>query len=678
MTTFIEDTASGTEPPCDPVIDTDDLGERSSEPPADSPFDTATTVDEIAEQDAEPGSHEGEPRSARDVLAELEVSYPTYFADPDLLIRGPNRPEKPDDADFDADLAAHGNYVPIIATVDDKGLVVEDGWHRTRALQRAAAIARDQDPDAEVRKAWIIVLPPDAELSEKQRVIDRVRMQFATGKYRFTQNDADRLAAAAALFAVKATVKDVRQTLGLTAKEATAYRKVATSETATAAVNAHQFDIFHAAAADRFADDPHRTALLAQAELDGLFDHVYAQMIAEDEAAEADRLAAEEAEATRVRVAAAYEATANSYTERGFAVYAELPDDTDNWLPLDYLLTATADRPGEAELTAHPQAFAVVLTQRIVHVETGEAVDPDSIDPYTRDYPDIEFAVVGKVHIRDVQESEEFDPTYYCIDLDTAGLFIDPAELPDDTESDNGSDADRSTGRTESIAQRMERKERQEAERKRHHDRTRVLNTKSVAAAKVRRDWVSNHWFTNKKVIVAGMGALIGLTMEHAELIDRYHARYLADDLGNHIVPADAGVTARDNAGLLYTALRVVAALEIDILSNPDVSDAKARGWRQPRNPLWKPYIDLLASHGYPVSPFERILTGELTADQVYDGVTEPVADADDTDETEDESEIESVQESDEPDVESGEGGEGELGSEDPATVTDIPEQAAA
>ncbi|MBF6341281.1 hypothetical protein IU450_36180 [Nocardia abscessus] len=687
MTTFIDD-ATTAEPDTDPT-ESIGLGEHFSdedrEHPDEDRNDTSTDNDTAEPDQISAPGDDGEPRTALEVLADLEPAYPSYFADPRTLVRGPNRPEKPDDADFDADLASNGNYLPIIVSVIDGQLVVEDGWHRTRALQRAAG---DQ-PQEKIRKAWIIALPADTDASEKQRVIKRVRLQFSTGKYRLTQDDADRLAAAAALFEVKATVKEIGANLGMSAKEVRAYRKVANSATATARVLSHQFDIFHAADADRYADDPDKTARLIQAELDGLFDHVFAEMVAEDEARAAAEAAAAEAEATRQRVAAALETASTSYADRGFVVFAEFPDDPENWLPLEMLLTATGERASEADAMAHPDAFAVVLTQRIVHAETGEPVDPDSIDDYTRSFPEA-TADPGLLHIRDVREEEAFEPSYFCLDLDAADLTIDPNELPADTEPDDGSDhaVDGDTGPGETIAQRYEREEREAAERAAKMNRTRVLNMKSVAAAKVRRKWIVENWFTNKKTIPAGMGALIGLTVAKGDLIDRYHARQLAAELGAHVSGAreGAGVQARDNAGLLYTAVRVVAALEADILPNLEASEAKARGWRGAREPLWADYIGLLATDGYSAAPYDRILTGELTADQVYEGVTEPAAatgteDAGSATEDEATTDIESesadagleVAELDTDLVSDGE----EIGGEDEATGEHIPATAA-
>ncbi|WP_433678768.1 hypothetical protein [Nocardia sp. CA-119907] len=571
---------------------------------------------------------DGNPPSALEVLEGLELAYPTYFAEPMKLVRGPNRPEKPDDPDFDADLAKNGNDIPIIVSVIDGRLVVEDGWHRTRALQRAAVKARESGQ--KVRKAWIIALPEDTEADEKQRVIARVRMQFSTGKYRVTQDDADRLAATAALFEVKATDKEVRENLGLTTREIRAYRKVAKSATATAAVMDHQFDIFHAADADRYANDPRRHRLV-QAELDGNFDYVFAEMVAEDEARAAEEAARAEAEATRIQVAAAYEAAVTDYADRGFHVVDEIPEGLDCW-PLELLLTASGDRAGEVDAAAQPDAFAVVLTQRIVHIDTGELIAPDRIDDFTRANPDAE-ASNGQVHARHVREEDSFYPSYFCLDPDAAALTVDEASFPESTDSDarddvSGTAADQPT---ETIEERHERQQR-EAERDRQRaadvNRVRALNTKSVAAANRRRKFVRENWFTGKKTIPAGMGELIGMVVGKSALLERYTTSVLAAELGKHLsdAPVGGGVKARDNHGLLYAALRVVAAMEADILPNLEVSESKAKGWRGVREPLWKPYIELLATHGHNRAPFDYILTGELTADQVYNGDTEPAA----------------------------------------------------
>lgn len=599
---------------------------------------TTTELEPALEDRIPDTSSDGNPPSALEVLEGLELAYPTYFAEPERLVRGPNRPEKPEDPDFDADLAKNGNDIPIIVSVINGRLVVEDGWHRTRALQRAAVKARESGQ--QVRKAWIIALPEDTEADEKQRVIARVRMQFSTGKYRVTQDDADRLAATAALFDVRATDKEVRENLGLTTREIRAYRKVAKSATATAAVMDHQFDIFHAAEADRYAGDPEATARLVQAELDGDFDYVFAEMVAEDEARAADEAARAEAEATKIRVAAAYEAAIIDYADRGFHVVDELPEGLDCW-PLELLLTAAGKRAGETDAAAKPDAFAVVLTQRIVDIDTGELIDLDRIDDFTRTHPDAE-AANGQVHARQVREEDSFYPTFFCLDPDAAALTVDAASFPEYADSDvrddvGGAAADQATETSEEREERQKREAEQDRQRTADVNRVRALNTKSVAAANRRRKFVRENWFTGKKTIPAGMGELIGLVMGNSALLERYATSVLATELGKHLsdAPVGGGVKARDNHGLLRAALRVVAAMEADILPNLEVSESKAKGWRGAREPLWQYYIELLATHGHKPSPFDRILTGELTADQVYHGDTEPYQDDRDTPGTE-------------------------------------------
>ncbi|MFE9328364.1 hypothetical protein ACIHDR_46830 [Nocardia sp. NPDC052278] len=573
---------------------------------------------------------------------DLEPAGRTFYINPDLLVRAPNRPEKPRSDDFNLDIAENGNYVPIVVSWrrSDNRFEVEDGWHRTLALRDAK------------RRAWIAVLPPDLTEDQKQKVIDRVGRQFSTGKFRFDQTEADRLCAAAMLFDVNVSQTTVRKRLGMTKQEVKAAKVIAKSPAATAAVNAHQLNILHAGMAEeRFGHDPDAMRALIDAEQRGEFEHLFAELVEEQELLAAQQQAEIEAAATAERLEVAYNHAVEDFTGRGFTVLADEPDfDDPGYRPLGTLVTADGVAPTEQDVIEHPERFAVVLIQHITHAETGELIDPADVDEHTGIYPDAD-PDVGCFHVRDVIKHEKYLPRYLCIDLDAAGLSS--IVEPDDDQS--GDNVGRSiNSNSESIEARSAREEKEAADARAKaaaNDRTKKLNVKSRSTTKVRRSEVIKKWFTERKTIDPGMLELIGMVNDHPELLNRFAAAELVKEFGKQVpaTPSSDGVKARDNHGGLRAALRAVAAVEADIVPN---LKTEAATWRRRRNPLWAAYFRLLeTSLDYKPQPYEKILTGELTPDQVLAGLTEAPApkaveeiDSVDADDPEADSGVESLQ----------------------------------
>ncbi|MEU6191365.1 ParB N-terminal domain-containing protein [Nocardia sp. NPDC047038] len=540
------------------------------------------------------------------------------FIDPNRLVRAPNRPEKPEDPDFDADIAEHGNHVPIVVSRNADGdYEVEDGWHRTRALQKTAHLA------------WVAVLPEDLSKDEKTRVIDRVGRQFSTGKHRFAQTEADRLHAMQMLFEIDLSNTEVAKRLKLSKETVKNARIVVKSERATAAVASDQLDIIHAGMAEQFADDPDAMRELLDAERDGMFEVVFQQLVderkrrAEQEAAEA--AAAEVAERLREILAA----TSAEFQQRGFEVLEFEPDlDDPDYLPLAALRTGD-DQAVTADFAEdNPHAFAVFLVRKTTLAETGELIHPEEVDDVTRRYPDA-TANSGLYHAREVVEEEEFVPIYLCHDRESVNLHLadDAAEPENDDITSTEDSAEQEAARAEAARKKREeweRQQREEAARLAAIQRTTALNNQMRSQTTRRRDNIQAKLFTDRKTVPAGWMELIGKVTDEPALLTRFAAQVLRSRLGAKVPaePTGGGIKVRDNHGGMRALLNTVAALEAAIQASDTSDDCKT--YERP-NPLYKLYMELLEKTiGHAISPIEYTLTGDLTPDEVLAGRRSP------------------------------------------------------
>ncbi|MEU2042730.1 hypothetical protein [Nocardia niwae] len=571
--------------------------------------------------------------------AEDDVRYAgeLIFINPNRLVRAPNRPEKPDDPDFDADIAEYGNHVPIVASRNAEGeLEVEDGWHRTRALRKSTHLA------------WVAVLPEDLSKDEKTRVIQRVNRQFSTGKHRFAQTEADRLHAMQMLFEIDLSNTEVAKRLKLSKETVKNARIVVESERATAAVASAQLDIIHAGMAEQFADDPEAMRELHDAERDGMFEVVFQQLVderkrrADQEAAEAE--AAEVAERLREILAT----TSAEFQQRGFEVLEFEPDlDDPDYLPLAALRTGD-DQAVTAEFAEeNPHAFAVFLVRKTTVAETGELIHPEEVDDVTRRYPDA-TAKAGMYHLREVIEEEAFVPIYLCHSLEAVDLH----SANDDTEAESYDIAsaedspEQEAARAEAERRRreeLERRQREEADRLAAIKRTTALNNLMRSSTTRRRENIQAKLFTDRKTVPAGGMELIGKVTDQPALLTRFAAHGLRNRLGAKVPaePTGGGVKVRDNHGGMRALLNAVAAIEADIQASDTSDDCKT--YETPR-PLYKLLFELLEKTiGHAISPIEYALAGDLTPDEVLAGRRsphDPPSGENDTDEALDSTEV--------------------------------------
>ncbi|PPJ36455.1 hypothetical protein C5E45_20640 [Nocardia nova] len=529
-----------------------------------------------------------------------QVAGQLLWLDPDKLEKARNRPSKPIDPGVKASIVKHGNFLPLVTVpTESGGYAVWDGWHRVEIL-------RDTE-----HMALCAVYPRDTSAEQLETEAERIALQFNSGAHRYAQNEIDRADAIAQMLELGFDVDETRETLvGITRDEARAVKKVTRSESAREALYSSDLDLLQsAAAAEHFGDDPEAIDRLIAAAAVGQFDHALKVML--DERAEIE---------AQERAAAAYAEIESSFTEAGLTVLTGAL--ADNVLALEDLLDADGNTP-TPETVPH-EHLAVVLVQQARVLDSEERIDIDQVDERTELFPD-DDPDPGMYHVRDVEVLDEFAPVYYCTDPDAAGLTRtelddesdEPDEVPDSVPTvPQESEAEREARLARAAAQaERERKQAEEAAAKRAE--ATILNRYARSATSVRREWLTENLFGGQKTVPPGGLELIGRVIAHPNLLNAYHARSLAAQLGTKVPnsPSSDGIKARDNHGGLRALLHVVAAVEADLQPTKDHPDYYRRV-----SSLHGDYMKFLASRGYRLAPVERVLTGELTKAQAMAG----------------------------------------------------------
>ncbi|MGW5223216.1 hypothetical protein ACWEQA_35660 [Nocardia sp. NPDC004085] len=580
MTTFATDTTTG-------------------EPDADF-TDTAIDIGENVSIDAPPEATQRERPAHGQVAGEL------LWLDPAKLESARNRPLKPIDPEVAASIREHGNFIPLVVIrTEDDGFAVWDGWHRVVLLRETPHMAK------------CAVYPLDTSAEQLDIEAERIALQFNSGAHRYTQSEIDRADAVAQMLELGFNLTETRRKLvGITSEEVRSVKKVTRSQTATQALHDSDLNLVQAAAAaEHFGDDPDAIDELIAAAADGQFEHVLAQMLEERADIEAEE-----------RLAAAYSDAVTSFTTAGFMVL-ELPL-PDGMVLLENLIDADRNTPTPDSVPI--EHLGVVLVQQAIVEDTQERIPVDLIDERTEQFPD-DDPDPGKFHISEVTVLAEFEPAYYCTDLEAAGLHrtdFDDAQ-PETDEHDVvviAEDPDQREARLARERAEAERRQRLADEAAAKRAQATILNRYARAATKVRREFLVTNLFNGQKTIPAGSWELIGRVLQHPHTLTAFHASDKARELGAKVPnsPSSSGMKARDNHGALRTLLRVVAAMEASLQPTNDHPDY----WRRV-NSLMGDYMGFLTSSlGYLMAPVERVLTGELTIAQVLGGITTPSATA--------------------------------------------------
>lgn len=209
-----------------------------------------------------------------------------------------------------------------------------------------------------------------------------------------------------------------------------------------------------------------------------------------------------------------------------------------------------------------------------------------------------------------MMEKTVFTPEWFCIDHQGAGLelhaFLKNTCPIVHGEGETGGD---DSGDEAAARARREAEEAEAAKRERR--KVLALNKLGDAAASVRREFVRK----GAAIFVAGCLA------RDKFLLDQYHG----DDTAAELLGLDNSAAIRSLVETLGTggdarAQVITLALVLGSMEARTPKDA----WRSGSSAFMScvtpgEYLKWLAAQGYPLSPVEEVITGDRTADAVYD-----------------------------------------------------------
>ncbi|MBF6062044.1 ParB N-terminal domain-containing protein [Nocardia terpenica] len=394
-----------------------------------------------------------------------------------------------------------GVRAPILATREPDGrITVTDGQIRVLI---ALVLGVEQVP------VWIERAP---DLSPKQRQRERIIDQINLNDRRIPLTDGDRASGVARLLHLGLSVTRVAE--AAQEKDHNKIRQAArigTSATARKLVDDNQLDFEQA-------------AILADFEANGDTEAVQRLLDAPRHyfAYEANLIARQRAEAR-----ALFEA-ALPYAASGFAIATDRPDSIGAdppFLPAEALCTSEGQPVTPELLSADAAEWVVYLEVEedglLVDRDTGEIVDPETVDPNTKGRPEV-AAADGYRHAETTETRDRWTPHYFlpADKLDTSHYQLPtepepepvapepepavtgdtdnpaPADNPDVVEDLEAARAAREQARAEQQAREAAaRQAREEAEREaqRLADLRKKLTAMFATATTTRREWVQQY-----------------------------------------------------------------------------------------------------------------------------------------------------------------------------------------
>ncbi|WP_396908320.1 ParB/RepB/Spo0J family partition protein [Mycolicibacterium sp.] len=522
-------------------------------------------------------------------------------------------------ADFIANIKEHGVLVPIVAVRDDHGQVlVRMGQRRTLAA----------------REAGLTSVPVYVRaLSNGDQLVERVTEQIVENDHRDDITEAQRARGIQQLLDAGVTVTRVAKRLSVNKDTVKAAQMAGKSSTAMQALDGGQLSLTEAAAITEFEDDTNAVERLVKVAGTTDFDHTVAQVRAERESARA--LAQAQA----------------SYTEQGYTLVdrEQLTGYRLDCVPLRHLVTV--DDSGEqvaatTEAITNPQHWGLVLEEFVEYadVETGETVDEADIDWHTEDDPHSE-PDEGYRHRNSVIERTVFDPAWYCLDPEAAGLSVTEhyqrnaefyarrreaaAEAESETrEHSDDEAADHGETEAEREAARLQAEAEAEAAERRKRKKVLTLNKLGDAAITVRREFVKT--LVARKTLPKGAGTFVAECLARDAYMLTNHN---ADTITTELLGVEAGrqglsklaAGSADTRAQVITLALVLGALEArtpkeawrNVRTVRITDEAPVYAWQM--SVTSADYLQFLSANGYTLSAVEEVITGARTADEVYD-----------------------------------------------------------
>jgi ParB family chromosome partitioning protein len=537
-------------------------------------------------------------------------------ADPNTLVIDDNvRTDATLDKAFAASIAARGVLLPVLATRDDDGtLRVRDGQLRTLA-------AREAD------LATIPVYVISSAAADDAATIERISDQLQTNEHRTQLNNTDRATAMQQLLDLGLSRTKIAKTTHTSKKTVDAALAIAGSDTAMAAVN-DLLTLDQGAIIAGFEADQDTDAVteLLDAAAQGRFDHKHAELL---ETA-ADRAALREGLA--------------HWRNEGFHVSAVRPQHRSAWTELSELVHAeTGERVSDEQFEdltpEHVMAFVETDCEEVYLNAAGEQVAVASIDWSVQDAdPDVAVAE-GMADPRTLTEGEEWNHyvTWYHNDPARDGLETlreyrtrsraaaadadQPATAPAGV-AEVQDDGESPEDRADRLARERAERERLQAEaEKRERRKVLTLNKLGVAAQNVRREKLTEAFA--RKTLPKGKAAVVAAFLATTvwRNADLYNAarqdadakKIAAELLGADPLEALDGAAA-ERAQLIALAI-TCAAHEANLPKDAwrgghaylrTVGDARTR------------YLRFLTeTFGYALSDIEKVVTGDITTDDI-------------------------------------------------------------
>lgn len=513
--------------------------------------------------------------------------------DPAAVEIGENVRDDPETGQPFTDLVASikelGVLEPLTAVRGADGTItIRDGQRRTLAA-RAAGLA--QMP---------VYVREDTATTDKARTAERVTHQIVANDRRQPLSPGQRAKGMQELLLAGLTPTKVAKALTVPKSTVEAAAAAAASPQALAALDSAQLTIEQAATLAEFTDAADVEHLLAARSTTD-FDH---------------RVSALREQAA---TAAARAEAAKPYAAQGYTIFDTRPawGEPMNRQRHDLLcnedgVSAAADVPAQ-----RPDLWAVWLDEAEAYVDsrTGELVDDNDID-WRIDADDHDAQPHGELlHPRFADEVTVFEPTYYCLDPTAVGLIT--------------YDQYRQSGKAGTAAGlgAGDAEARKEAER-REKRKVVALNKLGAAATSVRQTWVTEKLLARKTPPKGAALFVAAQLAAHPHLLGGAHASSIAGQLlglpeHSPIAKAvtDLPPTGDGRAAVIMLGL-VLGAMEAETPKDAWRSGGGYYGYA-------KTYLQFLAANGYDLSDIEKVITGALKADKLYDKITSAAAQVD-------------------------------------------------
>ncbi len=509
--------------------------------------------------------------------------------DPHTLVLDTNvRADVDLDAAFVASIKEHGVLMPIAARkATDGRILVRAGQRRTLAAREAGL------------RSVPVYVQPLTDVDDTANLVNRVAEQIVENDQRRELTEGERARGIQQLLDAGISVTKVARKLSVKADTVKAAEAVGKSEAAKTALDTGQLSLAEAAALTEFDAFPGALDRLTAAAGTRRFEHVVAQL-REEQASWQEQQEAE-----------------SQWREKGFTVLDEQPSFTDaSCVELRWLLTAEGDEATENAVT-DPSQWAVVIEEdnAVLDAETGEIVDESTVDWNTEDDAEA-VPAEGLRHANTVKDGTVYLPTFYCLDYQAAGLTLDSWYA---RRAGIITDTDAPVGDTEQDAADRAQAEAEEAEAQRRERRkVLALNRLGDAAMVVRREFLAK--LLARKTPPKGAGIFTAdCLVRDPSLINDYQGPTVSAELlgvdgstGLRKLVTDLPPTGDARAQVLTLAV-VLGALEA---RTPKDAWRGGGGGYLVRS---RDYLAFLVEQGYELADVERIITGERSADEVYD-----------------------------------------------------------